>query len=362
MRLGTCPASAHTRCPLLQGASGIDTRLAGRKGRGMPALLTKLPRGDEDTMSDEQAQASQEAEQQKEQQQIPAVAELSGIAALARRMEALLFVSSRPMSAKRLADLLELESIVPIREAAEYLNEQYAERAFDLRLLAGGYQLLTRPALEEEVLKLQKQRKAQKLTPGALETLAIIAYKQPITRNDVDNIRGVQSDHYIRQLAERHLIRIVGRGGDGSFGGSNPALYGTTTTFLDEFGLKALKELPQEADMLALEEQERAEAEAERQEELEAQAAAREEAEAAAEAEANADDSEEESSSVSVESSVKAPVQAPKKAKPEVEAEFEDDDEDWPDTESEDDFEEEEDDADGPGLEIVEIRQAKKKK
>lgn len=316
--------------------------------------LRKFTRPQGDAMADESSANESAggpetlaAPQEPNTQSPSPIVELEGIAELARRMEALLFVSSRPMSAKRLADLLELDSIVPIREAADYLNEQYAERAFELRLLAGGYQLLTRAALEPEVLKLQKQRKAQKLTPGALETLAIIAYKQPIPRQDIDNIRGVQSDHYIRQLAERHLIRVVGRGGDGSFGGSNPALYGTTTTFLDEFGLKSLKELPQEEDMLAFEAEEQAKKEAEEKAQREAEAAAQAEAEAAEEAEA-----EEAGETQAAVVTPEKPKKAPKKKAEEI---FEDDDEDWPDTESEDEDFEDDDDDDGPGLEIIAV-------
>lgn len=172
------------------------------------------------------------------------------VLALAARMEALLFVSPRPVSARRLADLLGTQGVIPIRQAAEFLTRTYEGRAFTLAKLAGGYQILTRPEFEGEVLKLQKQKKAQKLTPGALEALAVIAYKQPITRNDIDAIRGVSSDHHIRALAERNLIKIVGRKEGGGFGiGGAPALYGTTTQFLNEFGLQSVSELPVTEDL-----------------------------------------------------------------------------------------------------------------
>ncbi|MCK6440002.1 MAG: SMC-Scp complex subunit ScpB [Planctomycetes bacterium] len=174
------------------------------------------------------------------------------VPALAKRMEALLFVSPRPMSVRRLAELLGLTSVVPVRQAAAYLKPTYDGHAFELRELAGGYQFMTTPEFEAEVLKLQKQKKAQKLTPGALETLAVIAYKQPITRQEIDNIRGVSSDHHIRALAERDLVKVVGRKTDGTFGGGAPALYGTTTQFLNEFGLKSLSELPVTDDMVKL--------------------------------------------------------------------------------------------------------------
>jgi len=163
---------------------------------------------------------------------------------LALRMESMLFVSPKPLTARRLAELLDLTSVVPIRKAAEALRESYAGRAFELRETAGGYQLMTRPDFEADVLRLAKAKRAQKLTQGALETLAVIAYKQPITRAELDAIRGAGSDHHLRTLGERGLIRVTGRHKAAGTIGMGAALYGTTTAFLDEFGLGSLAELP----------------------------------------------------------------------------------------------------------------------
>jgi segregation and condensation protein B len=172
------------------------------------------------------------------------------IAALSLRVEALLFVSAKPLAARRIAELLGLTSVIPIRRAAEKLAASCESRSFELREHAGGYQFMTRPAHENDVLLLQRQRRAQKLSPGGLETLAVIAYKQPITRTELEAIRGSGSDHHIRALSERGLIRIVDRKREeGTIGGMGAALYGTTTQFLDEFGLGTLSELPTHDDL-----------------------------------------------------------------------------------------------------------------
>ncbi|MCA8940254.1 MAG: SMC-Scp complex subunit ScpB [Planctomycetes bacterium] len=170
--------------------------------------------------------------------------------ALSLRMEALLFVSAKPMSARRLSELLETGgSVIPIRQAAALVAERCHGHAYELKEFGGGYQLMTKPEYEEVVLLLQRQRKAQKLTPGALETLSVIAYKQPITRNELDGIRGVSSDHHIRTLSEHDLIKVVGRTESKGFGNAGAALYGTTNGFLNAFGLKTLSELPTSSDM-----------------------------------------------------------------------------------------------------------------
>lgn len=173
---------------------------------------------------------------------------------LAARVEALLFVSPRPLNVRRIAELLGFSSVIPIRRAAAILREAYAARAFELRETAGGYQLMTRPEFEADVVKLSRVRRAQKLSQGALETLAVVAYKQPITRAELDAIRGAASDHHLRTLGERGLVRVTGRQrAEGTFGGG-AALYGTTTAFLDEFGLGSTGELPREGDLGMIEE------------------------------------------------------------------------------------------------------------
>ena len=170
--------------------------------------------------------------------------------ALAARLEALLFVHSRPVAARRLAELVGLTSVIPVKQALELLQSRYTEQgsAFTLQELAKGFQLTTRPEHDELLNQLVREREAQKLSPATLEALAIVAYKQPIGRNDLDNIRGAGSDHLVRSLLDRGLIKVAIR--DTSKPG-NPALYGTTAEFLRAFGLRSISELPSEGDLAA---------------------------------------------------------------------------------------------------------------
>jgi segregation and condensation protein B len=170
--------------------------------------------------------------------------------ALAARLEALLFVHSRPVAARRLAELSGLSSVIPVKQALELLQKRYNEMgsAFTLQDLAQGYQLTTRPEHDGLLNQLVREREAQKLSPATLEALAIIAYKQPIGRGDLDNIRGAGSDHLVRNLLDRGLVKVAMR--DTSKPGS-PAMYGTTAEFLRAFGLRSLSELPTEGDLAA---------------------------------------------------------------------------------------------------------------
>ena len=114
------------------------------------------------------------------------------------------------------------------------------ESAFELEELAGGFQLLTRPAYHRWLTSLRRTQQEYKLTPVARETLAIVAYRQPIMRADIEAIRGVHCGETLRLLMEKGLIKIVGR--DNSLG--RPVLYGTTKRFLQAFGLRSLQDLP----------------------------------------------------------------------------------------------------------------------
>ena len=158
-------------------------------------------------------------------------------------MEALLFSTHHPLTAGRLAELLELESTKPIKRAIRELNEQYvtSDRSFRIEQVAGGYQLLTLPDFGDILKRLHQKDVDTKLTKAALETLAIIAYKQPILRADIEAIRGVACGETIRSLMEKHLVRIDGRA---EIPG-RPILYGTTKRFLELFGLNSVKDLPQ---------------------------------------------------------------------------------------------------------------------
>lgn len=156
-------------------------------------------------------------------------------------LEALLLVSSDPVSASALAQALD---IAP-GEAASLLAElkveyEEANRGFQLREVAGGWRLFTHPAFHEQVEAFVLSWDTQKLSQAALETLAVIAYHQPATRERVRGIRGVNSDGVISSLVDKGLVRELGR--DAEHG--QAILYGTTSAFLEKFGLRSLKDLP----------------------------------------------------------------------------------------------------------------------
>src|SRR5580698_7902596 len=166
-------------------------------------------------------------------------------------LEALLLSTHHPLTAGRLAELLDLPSTKPIRKAIKDLNSQYEStgRSFRIDQVAGGFQILTLPEHGEALKKLHLREADAKLTKAALETLAIIAYKQPMLRANVESIRGVACGETIRSLMEKHLVKIAGRAEEPG----RPILYGTTKRFLELFGLNALKDLPQPESMKPLE-------------------------------------------------------------------------------------------------------------
>jgi segregation and condensation protein B len=157
-------------------------------------------------------------------------------------VESLIFVSEEPISAKQLLALLEGESIDDVQAACEQLTEEFNSRGggLELRQLAGGYRITTRPEFSEYVRRYLKSQPSARLSIAALETLAVIAYKQPITIPEILEIRGVTSTSAIKTLLDRRLIvakghkQVVGR----------PMLYGTSKEFLIHFGLNDLTELP----------------------------------------------------------------------------------------------------------------------
>jgi segregation and condensation protein B len=160
---------------------------------------------------------------------------------LKQALEAVLFTSDDPLPLNKLKDVVDAKAD-EVKEALAQLKADYdaTGRAFALEEIAGGYQLLTRPQHADIIAKLKKAKADRKLSAAALETLAIIAYKQPIKRVDLEAIRGAASSELIRALMERNLVKIAGRE---DVPGS-PLQYGTTKDFLDTFGLKALEDLP----------------------------------------------------------------------------------------------------------------------
>lgn len=159
------------------------------------------------------------------------------------RLEAVLLIADEPLPARRLADAAGLADAAEARAAVERLRALYDAdgTAFQVAEIAGGYQLLTRPAVAPWLARLKRTGHDLRLTPAALETLAVIAYRQPVMRADVEQVRGVACGEVVRQLMEKGLVRVAGR--HDSLG--RPQLHGTTKKFLQAFGLNTLKDLPE---------------------------------------------------------------------------------------------------------------------
>lgn len=159
------------------------------------------------------------------------------------RLEAVLLIADEPLAARKLADAAGLADAAEARASIEKLQEFYDAdaTAFQVEEIAGGYQLLTRPRYHPWLARLKRTGHELRLTPTTLETLAVIAYKQPVMRAEVEKVRGVACGEVIRQLMEKGLVRIAGR--HDSLG--RPQLYGTTKRFLQAFGLNALADLPE---------------------------------------------------------------------------------------------------------------------
>ncbi|MHC4809699.1 MAG: SMC-Scp complex subunit ScpB [Planctomycetota bacterium] len=166
--------------------------------------------------------------------------------ALSARVEALLLASDRPMTEARLADICGLPragATARIRAALTELTEFHraSGRSFRPRKVAGGWQLVTLPAFGPLMARLHRDRQETRLSPAAMETLSIIAYRQPVLRAELEAIRGVACGEVLRSLMERRLVSIVGRSEDLG----RPMLYGTTRQFLEVFGLSSLEDLPE---------------------------------------------------------------------------------------------------------------------
>ena len=164
-------------------------------------------------------------------------------------IEAVLFASDEPLSPKRLVDIAEAGSVKEVNACVKRLNRTYRDtgRSFRIEKISGGYQMMTLSVFNSWISKLIKVRSDNKLTPAALETLAIVAYKQPIIRADIETIRGVASGEVLRNLMYKGMVKIVGR----AEVIGRPMLYGTTKKFLDVFGLNTLKDLPKIEELKA---------------------------------------------------------------------------------------------------------------
>jgi segregation and condensation protein B len=157
-------------------------------------------------------------------------------------VEALLFASDTPLEAERIREVLDLTDAVEARALVDELRRRYtaADSALAIAEVGGGYRMVTRPEIAPWLLKLAKTRTRARLSRPALETLAIVAYRQPVSRPEVDAIRGVNSDAVLDNLLDRRLIRIAGR----KEAPGRPFLYETTREFLVAFGLRDVGDLP----------------------------------------------------------------------------------------------------------------------
>jgi segregation and condensation protein B len=165
-------------------------------------------------------------------------------------VEALLFVSEKPVALEQMKTAVQGAGLAELREAVNALMADYANAAKGIVIveIANGYQMLSSPDCAEYIREFYKTRHKEKLTKPSLETLAIIAYKQPVSRTDVELIRGVNSDGVVMHLLNKGLIKIVGR----KEVPGRPYVYGTTQQFLEYFGLRSLVDLPKLEDFPAL--------------------------------------------------------------------------------------------------------------
>ena len=157
-------------------------------------------------------------------------------------VEAILFSADKPLPAGRISEIGELGGARVVRQTIALLNGRYEQvgSSFRIREIAGGFQMQTLPEYADVLARLVKNRTESKLSQAALESLAIIAYRQPVLRADVESIRGVACGEVLRTLMERNLVRITGRAEEIG----RPMLYGTTRHFLEVFGLASLEDLP----------------------------------------------------------------------------------------------------------------------
>lgn len=157
-------------------------------------------------------------------------------------IEAVLFASDSPLTTAKLTSILGTGDAATIKSAIEQLNDQYAQngRTFRIHAVAGGFQMRTVPDYDPWLERLHTSRTESRLSQAALETLAIVAYKQPVLRADIEAIRGVAAGEVLRTLMDKGLVRIAGRAEELG----RPMLYGTTRKFLEIFGLRSLKDLP----------------------------------------------------------------------------------------------------------------------
>lgn len=165
-------------------------------------------------------------------------------------VEAVLLASGEALSAERIRDLLGLPSALPVRDVLTAIRARWRDAGLPVEIqdVAGGHRVVTRPEFSEYVRRLWRRPPSDRLSTSLLETLSIVAYKQPVARVEIERIRGVQCGEALRQLLERRLLKVAGR----SDHPGRPLLYATTTRFLEVFGLASLEDLPNAKDLARL--------------------------------------------------------------------------------------------------------------
>jgi len=171
-------------------------------------------------------------------------------------IEALLFASDKPVTIKELLDCFDKTTDLnvskkDIQDAIETISHKYesSEFAIQIKKIAEGYTFMTKPEFHNTIAEFLKLSSQKKLSTTALETLSIIAYKQPVTKSEMESIRGVNSDYTVQKLLEKELVVLVGR----NEGPGRPLLYGTSKKFMNYFGLKTIADLPRIRDFQELE-------------------------------------------------------------------------------------------------------------
>jgi len=160
----------------------------------------------------------------------------------AQVIEAILFTAEQPLTLARIVGILGVGTAREVRNHIKALNRRYEETgaAFRIEEIAGGFQMLTLPAFNSWLRRFKQSRQESRLSQAAMETLAVVAYRQPVVRAEIEAIRGVAAGEMLNRLRELGLIKIVGRAEDVG----RPILYGTTRRFLEVFGLSSLEDLP----------------------------------------------------------------------------------------------------------------------
>jgi segregation and condensation protein B len=230
------------RDALMGGETGAPTDTDGEEPEAeRPAAEDDLP----DPLQAD-AEAGEPSAEAPAAEPLPELPELSD-AELRSALAALLFASPEPLSVGRLVDLVQGPGSARVKRALAALADGLADGPLPVRLadFAGGYRLVTDPSAAEVVGRLQRAPKPERISGAALETLAIVAYRQPVTAAEIEAIRGVQSGSLLRGLVDRRLVKVTGRADQPG----SPLQYGTTREFLERFGLARLEDLPRDGEL-----------------------------------------------------------------------------------------------------------------